>query len=87
MHEIRGENHRDGGNDRMNVRKIDRLSSEGVPWGGGVVHSRRAKISQAVHILFTLTASRPASGLRLEIVCQIDKKKSEFYFVPTEKKS
>ena len=65
MYEIRGENHRDGGNDRTNVRKIDRLSCEGASWAGGVVHSRRAKISQAVHILFTLTAFSPCQ--RLEI--------------------
>ena len=87
MYEIRGENHRDGGNDRTNVPKIDRLSCEGVSWGGGVVHSRRAKISQAVHILFTLTAFSPCQRLRLEIVGPIDKKKSEFYFCVDAKKS
>jgi len=34
-----------------------------------------------VHILFTRAhLSLPASGLRLEIVSKIDKKKSELYF-------
>jgi hypothetical protein len=34
-----------------------------------------------VHILFTRAhLSLPASGLRLEIVFRIDKKKSELYF-------
>ena len=47
---------------------------------GGEVHSRRAKIFKAVHILLTITAFRPASGLRVEIGINIDKKKSEFYF-------
>jgi hypothetical protein len=46
----------------------------------GGVHSRRAKFFKAVHILLTITAFRPASGLRLEIGINIDKEKSEFYF-------
>ncbi len=45
------------------------------------VHSRRANFFKAVHILLTITAFRPASGLRLEIGINIDKKKSEFYFL------
>jgi hypothetical protein len=47
----------------------------------GGVHSRRAKFIKAVHILLTITAFRPASGLRLEIDLNIDKEKSEFYFL------
>jgi len=37
-------------------------------------------------MLFTSLPSRPASGLRLEIVPNFDKKKSEFYFSSALKK-
>jgi hypothetical protein len=53
----------------------------------GGVHSRRANFFKAVHILLTITALRPASGLRLEIGINIDKEKSEFYFRMPIKKS
>jgi hypothetical protein len=56
--------------------KIDSLfCSETFRCGGGV-HSRRANFFKAVHILLTITAFRPASGLRLEIAINIDKKKT-----------
>jgi hypothetical protein len=53
---------------------------------GGVVHFRRVIFIVAVHILFTFTAFRPASGLRLEITTKIDKKKPELYFLSRIKK-
>ena len=37
-------------------------------------------------MLFTYCPARPASGLRLEILAQTDKKKSELYFVVRVKK-
>jgi hypothetical protein len=39
-----------------------------------------------VHTLFTSLPSRPASGLRLETARNLDKKKSEFYFLSLSKK-
>jgi hypothetical protein len=50
------------------------------------IHSKRANFFKAVHILLTITAFRPASGLRLEIALNIDKKKPEFYFLLSIKK-
>jgi hypothetical protein len=63
------------------VVKIGIFFREEIASSGGGVHSRRAKNFKAVHILLTITAFRPASGLRLEIGINIDKKKSEFYFL------
>jgi hypothetical protein len=45
-----------------------------------------AKFVRTVHMLFTYCPTRPASGLRLEIVAQTDKKKSELYFAALVKK-
>jgi hypothetical protein len=47
---------------------------EEISGSEGEVHSRRAKFFKAVHILLTITAFRPASGLRVEIGINIDKK-------------
>jgi hypothetical protein len=62
------------------VGKIGMFFREDFSGSDGEVHSRRAKFFKAVHILLTITAFRPASGLRLEIATSIDKEKSEFYF-------
>jgi hypothetical protein len=45
-----------------------------------------ARFVGTVHMLFTYCPARPASGLRLEILAQIDKKKSELYFMAQVKK-
>jgi len=81
MHEIREQNHITIVGYQLSSRKIDMLFQRKLAWCSGVIHSRRAKFFKAVHILFTLTAFRPASGLRLETGGNIDKKKSEFYFL------
>jgi hypothetical protein len=85
--EIRGGKQITEGSFQTAAGKIDMLFCQGVPWCGGVVHSRRANFFKAVHILLTILPSHPASGLRLEIVINIDKKKPQFYFCRRLKKS
>jgi hypothetical protein len=60
---------------QISVQKLDQLT-----------HFSAAKVSGTVHILFTSLPFRPASGLRLETATEIDKKKSELYFLPAVKK-
>jgi hypothetical protein len=86
LRKIRGETSFQSANDRGAPGIIEIASSSWLAWGGGVVHSRRAKFLRAVHILLTFTAIRPASGLRLETATKIDKEKSEFYFLSRIKK-
>jgi hypothetical protein len=52
---------------------------------GSIIY-QAARFVGTVHMLFTYCPARPASGLRLEILAQIDKKKSELYFAVRVKK-